>query len=412
MNQVTKFYLTSFLKNQTYFTPILIIFLQSAFLSYKEIFLVFTIGSVISYLIEVPTGIFADLYGKRKSIIISKFGILLSYIFFFFSNSFLMFVIAQAIYEIANSFKTGTETAYIYDYLEENKGRSLKADFLSRFFQKKAIYHNEIKVPTYTEVKGKQKFYARISESIATLLGGFIAGLISFRIVFLFAAFPAILNMFVAISWDKIKEHEEKVTLKSSLKHAKDSMTILKNNKNLIKVTINITLFYAVVSALGKFIQPYMVSINLPIESFGIIYSIFLGIAAFLVRYSHKLELKFGKRNVINYLSFFAFIPALVLGLGYKGLAGVLFFFIIIIIENLRSPIANHEFHSLVSSRQRATLGSILAQSKSLGKILMLPVAGFLADAYSIKFAILVMSLVLLVNGVFFYIRKSDEIKS
>ena len=109
MKQVTKFYLTSFFKNQTYFTPILIFFLKFNHLNYKEIFWVFTIASVFSLIIEIPTGIFADLYGKKKSIIISKFGIFVSYVLFGFSSTFWMFLLSQIVYELGNSFRTGTE---------------------------------------------------------------------------------------------------------------------------------------------------------------------------------------------------------------------------------------------------------------------------------------------------------------
>ena len=139
MKQVTKFYLTSFLKNQTYFTPILIIFLQFNHLSLQEIFWVFTLGSVLSFVCEIPTGTFADFHGKKRSIVISKFLIFLSYVLFGFSGTFLMFVLSQALFELGNSFRTGTETAYTFEYLRQNSDN-----------------------PTYTEVKGKQKFWARI----------------------------------------------------------------------------------------------------------------------------------------------------------------------------------------------------------------------------------------------------------
>src|SRR5210317_1742003 len=98
MKQISKFYLMSFLKNQTYFAPIFIVMLQFYHLTFQQIFWVFTIGSITSLIIEIPTGIFADEYGKKKSIIISKFLIFISFIIFGFAQSFLIFVIAQIIY--------------------------------------------------------------------------------------------------------------------------------------------------------------------------------------------------------------------------------------------------------------------------------------------------------------------------
>ena len=72
MNQVNKFYLSSFLKNQTYFTPIMIIFLQFYKLSYSQIFWVYTIAAIANILLEIPTGIFADLVGRKKTMILSR----------------------------------------------------------------------------------------------------------------------------------------------------------------------------------------------------------------------------------------------------------------------------------------------------------------------------------------------------
>src|SRR3989339_2261030 len=100
MTQVQKIYLASFLKNQTYFVPIIIIFFQTFGLTYSEIFWIFTIGSVFSFLIEIPTGIFADLYGKRLSIIISKFLIFIAFIAFGFSFGFWSLILANLLYEL------------------------------------------------------------------------------------------------------------------------------------------------------------------------------------------------------------------------------------------------------------------------------------------------------------------------
>lgn len=380
MRQVTKFYLTSFLKNQTYFTPILIVFLQAQSLDYQQIFWVFTIGSIFSFLIEIPTGIFADLYGKRKSIILSKFGIFLSYIIFGLSHTFWMFVIAQLMFELGNAFRTGTETAYTYDYLEQSKDKN----------------------PGYTEVKGKQKFWARVGESIATAAGGVIAGTFGYNWVFFIAAGPAFINFILAITWEDIMERKESFTMRSSIKHAKESVCELCKNHNLLKVLVNIMIFTAVLESMNKFVQPYMKNAGIPIEWFGFIYSASLALTAIAVRYSYVIENMFGKRKTINALTLLAVIPALILGLRFVSIVGVVLFFAITIIENIRSPIANKEFHTRVKSGNRATLGSILQLSKSLGKSIVLPIAGFFAEAYSLHTAILILSAILLVNGLLF----------
>lgn len=389
LTQVQRFYWASFLKNQTYFTPILIVFLQAQSLSFQQIFWVFTIGSIMSFLIEIPTGIIADVYGKRKSIIISKAVITIAFIWFGFSQSFWMFVVAQVLYEIGQSFRSGTETAYTYDYLTQAKEKN---PF----------------IPTYTKVKGKQKFYARIGESIATALGGVIAGVFGFSWAFFFAAIPAFINFIMNISWQPIRESQEHITLHKSLSVIKKSLKEIKQRK-LIRITLNITLFTAVLAAANKFIQPYMTTVGVPIELFGILYAVALGITALAVKYSYLFEDKFGSRNTINWMSALAIIPALIIGIGFSSWVGVFLFFLIIIVENIRSPIANSLFHNYTTSEQRATMGSLLSLSKNAGKSILLPLIGWAADFWSLSFAMLILGGLLLINASLFFVEKEKK---
>ena len=377
MDQIKKFYLSSFLKNQTYFVPILVVFLQAQHLSLQQVFWVFSIGSVVSFLLEIPTGIFADFYGKKKSIVLAKILVTSSFLLFAFAQSFLLFVLAQVIYEAGQAFRSGTEAAYIYDYLDQEQG-----------------------APGYTEVKGKQKFWARAGEALATALGGVIAAKVSYAAVFLVAAVPAAANIFNVLSWTHIREREEKRFLWPETKrHVKHAFMVLGRDKKIRTIMLNFSIFTASLAAIATFTQPYMTQANIPIEYFGFIYAASLAVSAFAVRYSYKVEAWFGRVRTTNALTFFAVLPALVLGLGYKALIGVGFFFLLTIIENIRSPILNTLFHDRVRSAERSTMGSLLEQSKSLAKMILLPIIGFFAKAYSMEVAILIIAGLLLINA-------------
>ncbi|PIR93663.1 hypothetical protein COT97_05320 [Candidatus Falkowbacteria bacterium CG10_big_fil_rev_8_21_14_0_10_39_11] len=383
MDQIKKIYLASFLKNQTYFVPIIIIFFQNLGLSYSEIFWIFTIGSVFSFLIEIPTGIFADLYGKRKSIIFSKFIIFLAFVAFGLSFNFLTLLAANLLYELGKSFRSGSETAYVYDYLAGHEDS-----------------------PSYTTVKANQKFYARLSESIGTAVGGLIAVRFGFNWAFLIAAIPAFINYLQTLTWDRIKENGEKFSLVGRFKFAGDSFREIYRQKVLLRIIINIILFSSVFFALDKFIQPYMVEAGVPLELFGFIYSGFLLLVAFVVRYVSKLEDKFGGMAVVNYLTLISFLPLLILGLGYSSIIGIILFFFVLMVANIRSPIENSVFHEHVGSKNRATMGSILELFKSSAKLIVLPITGYLADFYSMRFAILILCFVILFNGTIFWLVK------
>jgi len=206
------------------------------------------------------------------------------------------------------------------------------------------------------------------------------------------------------LSWVNIKENSEAYSLKSSLIFAGDSLRSLFKNKILITIVMNILIFTATLFAIDKFIQPYMKAVGVELAYFGLIYSGFLLIIAFLVKYISKLEDIYGGEKVMNFISFFAFVPMIILGLGYSGLLGIILFFLAIAVENVRSPIANSVFHDNVESKNRATMGSILELMKTSGKLVILPVAGYLADSYSIQAAILIFSLVILISSIVFWL--------
>jgi len=302
-----------------------------------------------------------------------------------------MFVIAQVIYELGNSFRTGTETAFIYDYITQNK--------------------NE---PSYKVVKANQKIYARIGEATATALGSIIVVYINnltqsnygYNAVFFIAAVPVFLNLINAFTWPKIKENKKALSIKNSQKHTKSSFKEVFSNTKVLVLLTNIMIFSAVLAALAKFIQPYMTDANIPIAYFGAIYTASLIITAIVVKFYTKVEDKLDQRNMINILTFVAIIPALVLGLGYISVIGVILFFIIVMIENIRSTITQDEFNKNVSSENRATTGSILELGKSTGKLIILPIAGYFADAYSMYTAIIVLTVIIAINSILFYIRK------
>lgn len=390
MSQVNKFYLASFLKNQIYFVPIIVLFFQDIGLNFTQIFWVFTIGSVFSFLIEIPTGVLADRYGNRKSIILSKFIIFIAFIFFGFSNSFITLLLANLVYELGKSFRSGTETAYVFNYLATKEN-----------------------APTYTTVKINQKFYARLSESAAALLGGFIAYQFGFSIVFFVAAVPALINFIQTLSWEKLASEEKVVepfSLNKNILFIKDALREVFKNKVIVRIILNISLFTASFAALDKFIQPYMKNTGLDLQHFGLIYAAALILIAFIIRYAAKLEEKWGGERIMNYSGYIAFIPLLILALGANSLWLVALFFLVLMIDNLRSPVANNLFHEQVSSEKRATMGSILELFKSANKLWFLPLIGYMADIYTMKFAILIIAVAVVISSVFIRIKKTKEV--
>ncbi len=70
-------------------------------------------------LLEVPSGYFSDRVGRIATLRLSSVFGVLAYCLFFFGDSFGTFVVAQACLATHFSFRSGTDTAWHYDLLEE-----------------------------------------------------------------------------------------------------------------------------------------------------------------------------------------------------------------------------------------------------------------------------------------------------
>lgn len=99
------------------FTPFLFFYLR--YFSFAEIATLTAIQMLASNLLEVPTGAFADLVGRKTSIILSFAIGAVTLAIFPFATSFWVFVILEVAKGLANALYSGSMEALVYDSLKE-----------------------------------------------------------------------------------------------------------------------------------------------------------------------------------------------------------------------------------------------------------------------------------------------------
>jgi MFS family permease len=391
MSQIHKFYLTEFLKTQRYFIPIMILFLQFHRLSYTEIFLLYAIQSFVVFLLEIPSGVFADLLGKKAALIISRASLIPAYALFAAADNFWIFLLAVIFIALNKAFKSGTHKAYIYDYLKQRQSKTIPS-----------------------EVFGKNKFWARLGEAMASAAGGLIAAKLGFHVVFLFALIPALVNLINALTYEKIQEkhHVKKIGFSVHFKHIGESLVEIKGTKIVQRLIINSAIFVACMEASEKFFQPYMVEAQIPIEWFGIVYMVILIITAFGSRYAYLIETKFRRTDIANFSGWIGVVPFVILGLEFVSVSGIFLFFIILFLKSVRRPGMITELNTHISSAKRATILSTDSLFRALFLLAFLPIIGHLSDSFSIYTAMLIIGILLFVNQTFFRIPRSSKNKN
>ena len=82
--QFYKFSLYGFLKNLKFFDPFIILFFREMGFSFLEIGALFSIREIAKNVLEIPTGIIADAFGRRASMIYAFVSYISSFMIFYF----------------------------------------------------------------------------------------------------------------------------------------------------------------------------------------------------------------------------------------------------------------------------------------------------------------------------------------
>ena len=225
--------------------PIITLFYQENGLGMKDVLLLQGVYSVAIVILEIPSGYFADIWGRKNTLIIGSILGVLGFATYSFTAGFWGFLVAELILGIGQSFISGSDSALLYDTLKE-EGRE-----------------NE-----YVKLEGRVLSIGNFAETIAAIIGGFIAE-ISLRTPFIVQTFIAMIAVPAAFTLvEPYRKLEIKDRWKSTILTLKN--TILKNKE--MQILIIFTAFIGTATlTMAWFIQPYLKEIlNLSISEIGI----------------------------------------------------------------------------------------------------------------------------------------------
>jgi MFS family permease len=113
------YYITQFLYSLVFTIPIWIVYYQGR-ITIAEISLLVAIQYAAQLFLELPTGAFADLLGRKTSIAIGYFCWALFYLLVIFTSGFIPLLIATVIAGLAESLISGSLEALVYDSLKQD----------------------------------------------------------------------------------------------------------------------------------------------------------------------------------------------------------------------------------------------------------------------------------------------------
>ncbi len=403
--QIKKFCFYGFLKNLKFYEPYLIIFLLASNISLFEIGLLIAIRELVINIFEIPSGIIADHFGRKKELYICFGFYIISFIVFFFTVNFYIAIFAMILFGLGEAFRSGTHKAMIYSYLDSKNLEDYK------------VY-----------VYGKTRAYSLIGSTLNSIVAiVLILAVPNNHYIFLCSILPYILNVILISTYPKFLDTCDKVHDRSLKEFLRTTILQLKENKSLSKILLEDGIVEGSFSYGKDLIQPIIEVLvaggglilisslsaddNLKII-LGITYGI-LNLAGAL--FSRKAYLF--KRNrtslqclfIIHILMFVSF--GLLAYFTKQYIIVCIVYLLLFIIHSMRKPIFIDEIDSNIEKSSRATYISVAAQLKSLFLIILAPLFGFIADSYGINYVMLSLCIIFFLTIPIILVKRNNDVK-
>ena len=339
--------------------PIIVLFFQEHGLTLTEVMILQSIYSFSVALFEIPSGFIADVFGRKRTIVLSTIFTFIGFLVFSFFGGFYAFAIAQVLVGVGGSLMSGSDSAIIYDTLLETNSKT-----------------------TYTKIEGRTYAIGNFSEALAGILGGFLAvGSIYMPIYvqtsILFFSIPI---AFTLIEPSMNKENKLDRSFKAVLEVVKFAMI---DNQKLKWLIIYSSAMGVATLSMAWFAQPFFKSINIPLAYFGILWAVLNFSAGFTSFNAHKLNKKYSDYKVLFYISLSMFTLFILLGLN-ASVFGLIFILFIYLLRGLVTPILRNAINENTTSNKRATVLSIRSLIIRISFAISAPILGYIADNYSL----------------------------
>ena len=339
--------------------PIIVLFFQEHGLTLTEVMILQSIYSFSVALFEIPSGFIADVFGRKRTIILSTIFTFIGFLVFSFFGGFYAFAIAQVLVGIGGSLMSGSDSAIIYDTLLETNSKT-----------------------TYTKIEGRTYAIGNFSEAFAGILGGFLAvGSIYMPIYvqtsILFFSIPI---AFTLIEPSMHKENKLDRSFKAVLEVVKFAMV---DNQKLKWLIIYSSAMGVATLSMAWFAQPFFKSINIPLAYFGILWAV-LNFSAGLTSFNaHQFDKKDKNYKMLFYLSLAMTTSFILLGFN-ASVFGLIFILFIYLLRGLVTPILRNAINENTTSNKRATVLSIRSLIIRISFAISAPILGYIADNYSL----------------------------
>ncbi len=402
-----RFSLYGFLKNQQYYDPFLILAFREKGLSFFVIGLLIAFRELTVILFEVPSGAIADLWGRRRSMVLSFCAYIASFLVLGAARDLPLLFVGMFLFAIGDAFRTGTHKAMIFTWLRA-----------------------EGRLDERTRVYGYTRSWSKIGSAVSVVIAaGIVLASGSYVWVFYCCIVPYLLGIVNFLGYPKELEGERDgkrdkgASLGKVVAHLRETLGRAFRQPRLRRIIFESMGFGGVFKAAKDYLQPvlkaaaavYVVAAAarlglLPVGSegdpaaggltaglnepqtaailVGPVYFVLYLLSALASRRAHPLVERCGPvgtgedraARVLWALNSLVF-AAIALAAWHGILAGVIAGFVLLhVLQNFWRPVLVCRVDRESPEAQRATVLSIESQAKSISTMIVAPVLGLAVD--------------------------------
>lgn len=336
--------------------PVIVPFFMAKGLTLAEIFYLQAVFATSIVLLEAPSGYFADIFGRRITLIIGAVIHGIAYLCLNFADDLATLLVFEILAGVAASLISGADLALLYDSqkaLEDDAGSEHSGGIANLGFMRSS------------------------AEGLAALLGGALA-LWSFELMVIIQSVAAWVCLLMAILLVEPPVHDvsaprARIRISTILRHLFCSDPVLRH------VVLAIPLYNLATFHVAWLTQPYWEAQGISLALFGVLWCCQSLTVAFANKIGFQIERRWG---AIFALSLIGILPIL----GHFGMAwlqgwpGIVVGLLLFVCRGLNQVILVNALNRRVPSEFRATANSFTSFLFRLTFIVTGPLVGYLAE--------------------------------
>ena len=351
------------------------IFLFSRGFSLIELGILEGVFHLTTFVMEIPTGIVADLWGRRLSRLLGRIIFLISLGIMFWSYSFTLQLIGFIITAIGYNLESGAGEALLYDSMKE-------------------LGIEE----QYKKTAGKNNFVDWMGGILSFLIGGYFAVHLGYTWVFIPSMIICIISIFVTYSMHEpsLTQHEQIRLRKMGWIKAMgvqtiESLKVVKERPKIAFLILFSELIFMFLASLFFYLQTYWKGNGWDEFQIGMVLAGSGLLSAIAGLTGHRIEKKIGEKGVL-------LIAPLLLIITLWGIAlthyAPFFFIITGLIDGLLYVAIQDYINKMIPSERRATVLSFQSMTFSFYMIIFFPAVGFFGDRYGLEYSFLGLAVI------------------